>query len=134
MSYIHIVESDDVIPFHPIDPVSKAVSETTFLLRVLEDKKKAEFVRKRTQRTADRQGPRDDTDWNAYVADCLKLGIVGWEGLKQFGTGAPIPYSEEMKAAIVSKLPESVKTDIMRVIAGREVDAEAAAEASAKNS
>lgn len=129
--FIRLIDEKDEIPYRQLDPTTGKFSETVFFLKTLDDKRKAEIQKKHTRRVADRNGARDETDWNAYVRDCLAEGIVRWEALKNLA-GDELAYTEELKAKVVVKLPESVKVGMMRVIAGREID-EQLLQASAKN-
>ena len=102
--------------------------DTVFVLRALTESEQEELRRKHTTRQFNKKtrGYEDNTNWTGYTTDALDLGIMDWRDL-QNKAGQDVPCTREMKRA----LPSRVRAEILRVVLGREVDADGATDADA---
>ncbi len=126
-NFIQLVE-DDLIPFTFTDPDTGEKFETTFLLRVVPDEVEKRIRKKHTVTKFRRGNPVETVDWRAYGNECLAFAIQGWKDLKGVRLGpkgevlsrTEIPFDTGTLATIITRLPETLKGAISRVVIAKQ--------------
>ena len=115
--FLTIIEDD--APFTWSPPLEDGTpSETTFQLRMVSDEVHERLQREHTKKAKDEASRAmvPKTNWTALSQALLDYAIVDWSGLHGSASGQDVPCTSAMKA----RLPEKIKTEIIRLCVAKE--------------
>jgi len=90
-------------------------TKTTFKLRIVDDATEKKFRRESQPKAKWVRGRQvDNFDQHAFVNKCLDYAIVEWSGVRHKGVEFPCTTANKLF------LPETVKTEIIRLCLGKQ--------------
>ena len=118
MACIAILDSDEPFDWSPIKPETGERSESVFSLRIVTDEVDRKLRLAHTRPAFDKtlRAMVDQLDLSAYTLAVIDAAIVDWRNVKAASTGADLPCTVAMKA----RLPERLKSEILRLCANKE--------------
>lgn len=116
-NYITVAE-DPTFEFRFTDPDTRKQAESVFVLREVPDDVESVIRQRHTTHEYHRGRKQEDLDAEKYSADILDYAIVEWREVRGIKGGQP--FALECNAANKVRLPEKVKSEIIRVCLGKE--------------
>lgn len=114
-TYIQVLDDDEQFSWSP-DTGDGEKSASEFTLRTVPEDVLKRLRKVHTHRTFKHGQQVEDFDAFSYVADVLDYAIVTWAGVLRSKTREDLPCTKANKV----RLPERIKTEIMRLCAGKE--------------
>lgn len=113
--FIEIADDNEVFDYPYRDPATKVLTGTVFGIRVLTPDFRRALEQKHTTQEFVRGQRIPIFNADSYVREGLDYAVVRWSGVRKAGEELPCnPFYKD-------RLPESVRTELVRLCFGREL-------------